>query len=591
MKKTLSSILSDVHKPAPALTVSEWCRENVDFSRVMSYETPLRGAYDPDFMPYWKEIQDSVTDPTVREMWIWKPSRAGASENCLLNPLRYTVACAPCSTLYMSADQLLAEDFMDTRIKLGLKCVVECARRLARARSGEHRIYFEDMDLIVRWPRAKSAFKQRGYGLILADEFSMYPDFAPEMLRQRAETYEFAHIIGISSMDPSQRRKSKDDPIFKMFQTGDQRLWMMPDPDSRKLFAFEFGTDKTVHGVKWDKAAKRQDGTWDLDKVKKTAHYVTPSGTVIHEKDRIGLIGKGHWKAQSADALPGIRSYRINAMYLPWRKGDFGTLAAEFLKAKQSGPEQVRIFKYEMLCEEWLENAVITQDDVISKRSGGYPRATDLSDAEPHKKIYIGKAMAKYMTVDVQQSCLWWLAREWIEPGDSGLYDFGYCVTWHEIDDLSARMKIMKVGVDCNYAARRGEVETYCSTGNDIMLQGRDELKNGFLKFTRLPKFPGTPRQTNPAQDPLMLIQFAADSIKTRLWQMINGFGDAKWFVHEHPGHEYTWQMASEDSTDGHWEKKKSNSQNHLWDCEVMQLVLARALGPLIDYSIEIEDM
>lgn len=588
--RKFGKFVAKMHRPEERLTVTEWARRNVDFSRVASYETPLRGPYDPDFMPYWKEPADAVTDPTVREIWVWKPSRAGASENLLLNPLRYTVATDPKSTFYISGDQMLTEDFMETRIKLGLKCAKPCARKLVRARQAEHRIYLEDMDLVVWWPRAKGAFKQRGYALILADEVSTWPAFGPDMLRQRAETYAFAHIVGISSMDPAQKRPSKDDPILTMFRTGDQRYWMMRDPKTKRLFRFEMGSDKTRHGLKWDKKAKRADKTWDLDLVRKTAYYVTPDGTRIDNADRQAVVATGHWKPTNKDAADGIRSYHLNAFYLPWKKGDFGEIAAAFLAAKQAGPEQLRIFIYEYLAEEWKENQIPTTSDAVAKKTGGYARGTYLSESEVHKTFYIGKEKFPFLSCDVQQSHMWWLIREFIKPGSSGLVDYGHVVTWQQIGDLAEKFKCYKCGVDCNYDARRGEVETFCSDNDDVMLMGREDFGTA-TKFVKLPKYPGTSRQTNPTQDPLILIQFSADAIKTRLWQMINGFGEFDWYVCDLIDHEYTWQMASEESSDGHWDKKRSNSQNHLWDCEVMQIVMARSFGVLEDYTLSVENM
>lgn len=590
MKGRLGKYLGALYRPVRRMTVPEWARENVDFSRVPSYETPLRGPYDPDFMPYWKEPAEAATDPAVREIWALKPSRAGASENLLLNPLRYTVACDPKSTLYISGDQTLTEDFMETRIKLGLRCARGCAGKLALARSAEHRIYFEDMDLIVRWPRAKGAFKQRGYALILADEVSTWPTFGPDMLRQRAETYGFAHIIGVSSMDPAQRRPSKEDPIFQLFLEGDQRYWMMPDPKTRRLFRWEMGTDKTVHGLKWDPKARREDKTWDYDRLRASAYYVTPDGTRIENDKRLALVAKGHWRATNARAPAGRRSYHLNAFCLPWKKGDFGDVAVEFLKAKRAGPEQLRVFVYEFLAEEWKENVIPTSGDQVSKRAGGYAKGTYLSESEAHKTVYIGKEKNIFLTVDVQQSHVWYAAREWIKPGDSGLVDCGHAITWAQVDELAKRLKAYRIGVDCNYEARRGEVETFCSDNDDLMLQGRDDMSTA-MKLTKLPKYPGTARQTVPSMAALIMVQFSADAIKTRLWQMINGFGEFKWFVHDLTPHEYIWQMASEESTDGHWEPKKSNSQNHLWDCEVMQVVMARTFGMLEDYGITMEEM
>lgn len=577
-------------RPGKRLNVWQWAAGNVDFSRAPAYETPLRGPYDPDFMPYWKEPAAAMTDPKVRECWVLKPARAGGSENLLLNPIRFTVATDPKSTLYMGADQALSEDFMESRIKLGLRCSRATAAKMAAARCGEHRIYFADMDLLLRWPRARGAFKQRGFGLILADEISTWPEFVIDLLRKRTETYAFAHIMGVSSMDAQMKRPTKADPIWQCYLMGDQREWMMPDPKTRRLFRFEMGTDKTIHGLKWDPAARREDKTWDYDRVRASAYYVTPSGTRIENARRLAIVAKGRWTATNDRAPDGVRSYHLNAFYLPWTTCGFGDIAVEFLKAKRAGLEQLRGFVYETLAEEWKENVIPTSGDQVSKRAGGYAKGTYLSESEQHKTVYIGKTKNIFLTVDVQQAHVWYAAREWIQPGDSGLVDIGHAITWAQVDDLAKRLKAYRIGVDCNYEARRGEVETFCSDNDDLMLQGRDDMSTA-MKLTKLPKYPGTARQTAPSISPLILVQFSADAIKTRLWQMINGFGEFKWFVHDLVPHEYIWQMASEESVDGHWEPKKSNSQNHLWDCEVMQVVMARTFGMLEDYGITMEEM
>ena len=104
----------------------EWAAQNVNFARAPAYDTPLHGPYDPEFMPFWKLPAEWLTDPTVKEITIWKSSRAGGSENILLNAIRYHAGHSPARILYISGDEKAAKDFMRERIKLGLECADAC---------------------------------------------------------------------------------------------------------------------------------------------------------------------------------------------------------------------------------------------------------------------------------------------------------------------------------------------------------------------------------------------------------------------------------------------------------------------------------
>ena len=83
----------------------------------------------------------------------------------------------------------------------------------------------------------------------------------------------------------------------------------MADPETGNGFAFELGDGKGA-GLRWDKTARREDETWDLEIVRASAHYITPDGTRIDEADRMAIVRAGHWQP-TASGAPGRRGYRI----------------------------------------------------------------------------------------------------------------------------------------------------------------------------------------------------------------------------------------------------------------------------------------
>lgn len=586
-RDTLQTVAHMLRAP-PLVTPWEWACDNVSYRNNDAYPnaTGLPG-YDPDLTPFWKEPAEAMVDPNVSEVTVLKPSQAGGTEALVVNMIRYLAGNAPCRMLYISGDQQAAENDFRERIVGGLNCCSVLRPRVADGRTVECRLELADCVIQATWPANSQAFKRNPWAYIFADEFSTYPGLTPGMIRKRTDTVPYSHILWLSSPDPNQRRDSDEDPIFIQFLAGDQRYWMMPDPVTGNPFRFEMGKQSTKHGIKWDPAAKREDGTWDMQRVRDTAHYITPDGTRIDNAQRREVVGTGKWQATNTDCEAGRRSYHASAIMMPFKSGDFGQIACAFLEAKRLGPEALRVFVYEYLAEKWAEQKIRPTGDIISGRDGRYPRETYLSESQ-HKDAHVGKQRAVYLTVDVQQAHMWWVAREWIAPGHSGLIDYGYCVTWAEVVLLAEKYKAARVGVDIGYAARKGEVETYCSDQNDFMLRGTDSNRSMMTKVVQVPRYPGTYREDKA--HPIMLVEFAANQMKDKLWRMIEGPSDFSWWCFEYPPQEYLWQMQSEERNgSGAWNKRKSRSQNHLWDCEIMQVVLARVLGPLEDYAITVE--
>lgn len=400
--------------PRPQTTIWQWHEDNVVFPR--KYPTARPGCYDSSWVPFWREPQEAMLDPAVREIIVLKSAQAGGTENLLLNALRYTVACAPVPAMYVGGQQELTEAFLEERIKPGFNTCAVLREQWRQARIRGTEIYFLNMMLAVTWASSVSGLKMRPAGLVLADEISIWPEDALDKLRARLQTFPFSHLAAISAPDAMIERQSDNDPIFIEYEQTDQRKFFLPDPSSpkglrgaspggekqttnnehstsniegRKEFKFEMGSRTAGYGLMWDQKARRENGLWNLDRVKATAHYVTPGGAIVRDADKPALLAAGHWRATVPDRAQGTkRGYHLNAFYMPWMT--FGEIAVKFLTSKAKGKKSLRVFVYEVLAEKWIDQIDTPNDSVIYERQGGYEKNTDagrrMPDASPEKQ-------------------------------------------------------------------------------------------------------------------------------------------------------------------------------------------------------------
>jgi hypothetical protein len=580
---SIQAALSTVQIPDER-NVWQWAADEVDYSRHATYETELKSKYNPDYLPYFKEVQEAITDRDVSEVWILKNSRAGATENCLLNPIRWAVARGGYHMLFVSGNEDGAIDFFEKRIKDGLKLAQPSKRKLsASIRNDKTRVYFPDGNITATWPRNRMAFKASGYNLILADEVSIWTEYSTDMLRKRGDNWAFSKIIGVSSPDPAQKRGSDEDPIFIEYRGGDQRRWMCRDANGEE-FSFEMGSKDTAHGLKWAADAKMEDGQWDYDKVKSSAYYVTPSGCIIRESQRMEVVRGGRWQPTATNKNK-VRSYHINAFMSPFKSGEFGNIAVAFLKANQRGPLALRTFVYEYLAEPWYGEKQVIEVDTITQRKGGYIAGQRLSTV-PAYAFLCQKKSSVFLTIDVQKAKLYCLVREWFDGGDSALVEWLELTTWQDVAALKAKHNCLHVFIDLGYTERRNEVLEQCLFGElkgAFPMFGRDSLKEAFKVDKRDP-FEGTAKQ---GRNKHPIVTFNPDQLKHILSKLTDGTDNHQWLLPSDIDSNYIKQVTSEECIDGAWVAKRKD--NHLWDCEVMNLCAAMITGLFRQVAVELD--
>lgn len=576
--------------PKAVLHPLDWAAGAIDYSRAPSYDTPFKGPFDPSLFPFWREPLAWSTDPNIREIVVKKCSRAGGSETFLLLRLRWGLVHRPEPTAYYGSDVVSVESFMQDRVIRGMDLSEETAALMRGARVTESAIRFPACDFRVKWAKQKSAYKQDGYALILGDEVSTWPAFAADMLRKRADMYEFHHILEISSPDPARKGNPETDPIVTLYEATDRRQWVMADPVAKgQRFFWQFGGPDTVYGIKWPEGAKEGDG-WNLDRVRAEAHYVTPAGTKIGNDERIDVSATGTWEATRKADRDDIRGINVVAPMIRTASGDFGELAARFLSAKyrlreDGRPEErqhnpIRVYFAEYWAEAYREEQLQVTDDALANRRADYALRTVHVQEDSQSGIYC--------TCDVQKYHLWWLARVWgiRKSGSvwSALLDFGNVASFTDLDAKLGEFSPALTGLDIGYSLRASEVGDYVAQYTDqgnprdgrvFALRGSDQLVKAVTEIAIRDSLEGR-RSTGQSLFPE--ITFAVDVFRSWLVDFMEGAGN--WWVpsdigDSREGLEYLRQVTSTKKVDGEWVPPR-HGQDHLFDCETMQLVLAR---------------
>jgi len=381
----------------------------------------------------------------------------------------------------------------------------------------------------------------------------------------------------ISSPDPQQKRASDEDPIFIEYNRGDRHKWNCRDSNGEE-FVFELGKRDTAYGLKWDAKAKREDGTWDMDVVRKTAHYVTPSGAVITEADRMDIVRGGRWIATNPDAPANVRSYHITAFMTPF--DSLGGIAVAFLKANAAGSSSLRTFVYEYLAEPWVQDTERIYDDQVTRRAAEYMRGQSYLDLHTE---YSQLQKARMLTVDVQKDHMWYVCRDWAAGGKSALVEWGFAGTWEDIDAVALRNKVEAVLVDSGYGERTTEVYEECIRRRMVPCKGDDRNTPTELAWrqSQINPFEGT-RRTGYSET-LALILWRTDIFKQMLLSRIRG-DVSGWWVYRGIERDYCQQITAEERTAKGWVKRRRD--NHILDCEAMQILAALAYGYLSKYDV-----
>jgi hypothetical protein len=445
-------------------------------------------------------------------------------------------------------------------------------------------------------------------------------DKFPKEVRSEADAVNLAEQRTKSFTNPLRVKAStpteEDGLIWQEFMKGDQRRYQVPCPLCRKPVVFAWSEQFCVMPrlgceawIAWDSTAKRADGSWDLDRVARSAHAVCPHcGGDIPDSAKTRMIREGRWVATAtATTTRGFRSYHLPSLYAVGTQTSFGALAVAFLRAKKSFLG-LRGFVNGALSEPFMRQDMRTQrvEVVVSK---------------PEAKA----EASKIMTVDCQHGSphFWYVVRTW-ERTEAGTVTTairaGHAETWEDLHSIKTAEGVpdAAVMVDSGWGARSdAEVYRRCAAYSEfVFLEERGKhFGTGWCPAKGMPSRKTWKQAGSESQAPyftryidpfagtsdggkaeMVLFEFASDWFKDLLsvlrdpeqskdlgvtWAVAKDVATEQYW--QHLDAEYLDQQPSKKTgkTTRTWTKRSQRWPNHLLDCEVMQLAFAMWCGLL----------
>jgi hypothetical protein len=306
------------------------------------------------------------------------------------------------------------------------------------------------------------------------------------------------------------------------------------------------------------------------------------------------IMREGVWRPTQQGIRYGIK---VVSPMIPFADCTFGEIARRFLSAKHrmnlTGKREERVrntlrtYFAEMWGEAHRDEELTVRDDSMSDHEQDYELGTPYISPDCHHHIQ--------MTCDVQKYHYWWLARVWSynKSGavSTALLDFGNVASINDLDAKAGELDgLALMGIDIGYALKATEVGSYCAQYTDqdnvesarvIALRGSDRIKSMPIERQMRDAYEGS----RAARRALFFeLTWNVDVFRTLFMDALNGEGGFDWIVPLQHGDERQWrqwyvrQVTSTRKVDGEW-LPPGHGEDHLFDCEVMQMVLSQVAG------------
>ena len=564
------------------LPVAAWCSKHLTLTEADTDEAgPLVSR------PYFREPMQTAAEVGVRQVAICAGVQVGKTTS-IMGIVAWAIANDPGAMLWVMPSTTLGRSFSRTR----WRPLLERSDRLQRLIPPADTHAITNMDqrfsscyLNFVGSNSPAALASRPVRWLVCDETDKFAQAtareasAIELAKMRTRKFAFPKVYLTSTPTIEEAE------IWQHYLEGDRRTYRIMCPHC-------FHHIKLVWSQVKFGEAKREDGSWDKEKVLKIARYECQEcAHAISDAEKVKALPYGYWRAENENPVPGCKSYHLNSLYSPDAQCAWGELALKWVSGMES-LTGLQGFVNSVLAEPW-ENQTVDQE-----------RLELVTDAPAAK----GEG-TPIMTVDVQAAApfFWYVVRVW-ESGQSRATAAGSLASWDEVRDTQTAHGVQDrhVLVDCGYN-ESGVIENCLKWGKPLQRPGRPALwagwmpmrgvpgtrsfrdpKTGLMRpFRKVPKDPFMGKHTRgkARRQPLEMwvLESSVSVLKDMLERLRRGSGLRKWEVSKDVATDEYWQhMDGEirrtrinrrtNQPVWEWVKRSAKWPNHLLDCEVMQI-------------------
>lgn len=414
MQEELLEIFNRAKENSKIDSIVDWAERK----RVLDSSVSAKyGRVSFDYSPYLREILErfSITDPT-KEVVLMKGAQIGASQMILENIIGYTIDVYPRSMLYLSADQRLVEDAIETRLD-GMLASCNVSHKLkpvsnkANNRSTgdtKRKKEFNGGILYSAGGASPNKYRSISVPIVLFDEIdgvkrSLKGNGSPaELAKSRTIAFEnVKKILYLST--PTTIHESN---IYPLFLEGDQRRWFVPCPHCNTFQVLTWdGREIFIDGAKGilrSEENKEKDCGLKFEKdpsgnlVDGSVFYKCVNGCKILETDKFEMNKKGEWRPTARSKSPHYVSYHLSS--LPSNFSSWDEIASLFLSARRNN-QDFQVWINNRLGEPWVEefkniNISKIRSNQRDYKAGTVPNSIALHDGNTRIAVVV-------MAVDV----------------------------------------------------------------------------------------------------------------------------------------------------------------------------------------------
>ena len=380
LKQEIDFILEtlDMMPIAPPMA---YISEYAESKRVLPVNTPFPGQWDNRKTPYSVEIMDNMSPHSpIQHTVMMKGAQLGltAAAECIL---AYWMDECPAEIMYVTATNDLLKVWGPKRLEplidsCGFRHKIKAQIQTAGSRRTGDKLFSKEFiggTLDIVSAQSASRLRADSKRILIRDEVDGAPKNLPTgegsfMNVSYARTTAYGSrkkILDITT--PTTVEKSV---ILPLFESGDQRNYLIPCPMCNKVQKLEFGHEKTVYGLKAETKAGIIIG----------AHYICDyCHDAIFDYQKTEMLIKGKWHPTAKSSDPKLRSYQLSSLYSPVGMLSWTELVAEWIKAEDE-PDGMRDFTMLRKGEPFKESGSRPKLRDVIELQGGYKAGTIPSD-------------------------------------------------------------------------------------------------------------------------------------------------------------------------------------------------------------------
>lgn len=575
--------LRAVWKPDDGGDIVDWLEENI---KSIPF-SPMPSGFLVGETPWLKEVLRSYADPEVFLTQVIAPIQSGKSLSAEMLSC-YILARQPAPTLYLNDSNENATDWLATRLRVLWDNTPAVKNRLPAGEIGKKNttVQTDSMTFWCLGQKEPSNLQRRSIRWLVGDETWLWKKGNIKEALARVTSFGWlgkAILMSQGGFD--------GDETHELWETTTKHIWSFACPQCghRQHWSWD--------SVRLPEEGKLGNGDWDYQAVNRHTVYEC-EGCKHHFPDnlesRMAMNATGFYWQTNPNADSRNRGYKWNALCArSWGKVAEMRLRAEAMRDLTGDSKSLQIWKQKQMADFWSDEPDAWDiSQVVGEYRQGEEWEKEARIEVATKRLHSdhkaeGCIFARFMTVDVQRNGFYCRTRSWAEGGDSRGFRWRFVPTWADVkafQDLCGVHKAL-VFVDCG--DQFDDVIRQCGIHGWTALRGDQRSEFAWRVQTprgmrTLGKTYAPARLMNVGTGVVRVHHFSNLALKDQL-SRLRKMG--KHTCAADDGQEYFEQMDSEvrvitNTGRPEW-RRIGKRANHLWDCEVMQLVPAMAFGLL----------